>query len=136
MTDLFLDTDVILDFLGDRRPFSRFAARIFKDAHAGKFQLFTSANSINTAYYILCKSVEDKKSRLLISELLEFIKVIPVTDRILNHALKSHFTDFEDAVQHESAISVHSIKFIVTRNLRDYKKGRIKAIGPEQLFKN
>ena len=135
MTNLFLDTDVILDFLGNRRPFSKLAARIFIDAHGGKFRIHTSANTVTIVYYILCKSVEDRKARALITDLLEFINIIPVTEKILKHALKSSFRDFEDAVQHECALTEDYIKYIVTRNLKDYKKSKIKAVGPEQVFK-
>lgn len=134
MTELFLDTDIILDFLGNRKPFAGFAMRIFEGAHQGKFHLHTSVNSITTTYYILCKSVKERKARILISDLLEYIHVIPVDEKILKHALRSGFTDFEDAVQHECALTVSGTKYIVTRNLRDYKKSRIKAIGPESLF--
>ncbi len=136
MTDIFLDTDIIIDFLGDRRPFSKFAAQIFVGAHNGKFRLHTSSNSVTTAYYILSKNVDDKKARSLITDLLDFIQVIPVTEKILRHALNSDFSDFEDAVQHYSALTIDKIKFIITRNLRDYKKSQIKAISPEQLFSN
>jgi predicted nucleic acid-binding protein len=134
MTYLFIDTDIILDFLGNRKPFARYAAQLFLDAHKGNFKLFTSGNSVTTAYYILCKSVSDKEARTLITELLDYLHVIPVTDKILRQALTSDFNDFEDAVQQYSALTVNKIKNIITRNLRDYRKSQIKAIGPEQLF--
>ena len=134
MTNLFLDTDIILDFLGDRRPFSRYAVRIFAGVHAGEYTVYTSGNSITTAYYILCKTTDEKVARALITDLLDYIKVIPVTESILRKAMISDFADFEDAVQHESAITVSQIQFIITRNLRDYKKSRVKAIGPEGIF--
>ena len=88
------------------------------------------------AYYIVCKSIDDKKARTLISDLLDYLKIIPETEKILRNALNSDFKDFEDAVQVQSALTEDKIKFIVTRNLRDYKKSQIKAIGPEELFAN
>lgn len=134
MTYLFIDTDIILDFLGNRKPFAKYAAQLFLEAHKGHFKLFTSSNSVTIVYYILGKTVSDKEAREFITDLLEYIQVIPVTDKILRQALASNFTDFEDAVQQYSALTVDKIKNIITRNLRDYKKSQIKAIGPEQLF--
>jgi hypothetical protein len=61
MTALFLDTDILLDFPADRKPFSTFAVRIFIGAHQGKFKLHTSGNAITTAYYILGKHMDEKK---------------------------------------------------------------------------
>lgn len=136
MTDIFLDTDIILDFLGDRKPFSKFAKQIFLGSHNGQFKLYTSSNSVTTAYYILCKNVDDKNARSLITDLLDYLQVIPLTEKILRHALKSDFHDFEVAVQHQSALTVENVKFIITRNLKDYKKSQIKAISPDQLFIN
>lgn len=136
MKHLFLDTDVILDFLGERKPFANFAAQIFLGAHKGQFKLYTSSNSITTAYYILCKYVDEKEARIQITNLLDYLQVIPVTDTILRQALNSEFTDFEDAVQHQSALTISKIKFIITRNLRDYKKSQIEALSSEELFRS
>ena len=111
MKHLFLDTDVILDFLGERKPFAHFAAQIFLGAHNGQFKLYTSSNSITTAYYILCKYVDEKEARRQITNLLDYLQVMPVTDNILRQALNSEFTDFEDAVQHQSALTISKIKF-------------------------
>lgn len=134
MTYLFIDTDIILDFLGDRKPFAKYSAQIFLEAHNKKFKLYTSSNSITTTYYILGKTLDNKKARQLVTDLLDYVHVIPVTDKILRLALKSNFNDFEDAVQDHCAQTVDKMKHIITRNLRDYKKSQIKAIGPEQLF--
>lgn len=134
MTDLFLDTDVILDYVGNRKPFAEFAMRTFEGAHQGKFRIHTSGNSITITHYILCKTLKESKARLDISDLLDFIHIIPIDQKVLKQAFRSGFNDFEDAVQHECSLTVSGMQFIVTRNLRDYKKSRIKAIGPESLF--
>ncbi len=134
MIHLFIDTDIILDFLGDRKPFSKFASQIFLEAHNGNFKIYTSSNSITTAYYMLGKTTTDKRARELIVDLLEFLTVIPITEKILNAALKSDFKDFEDAVQHYSALTNDKIKVIITRNLKDYKKSQLQVLSSEQLF--
>lgn len=133
MNGLFLDTDIILDFLGNRKPFSKFAANIFLKAHQGKFKLYTSGNTVTTAYYILSKSVGENESRGLIADLLDYLHVIPVGEKMLRTALRSDFRDFEDAVQHQCALSVEQIQCIVTRNLKDYKSSQIKVVGPDAL---
>lgn len=132
MTHFFLDTDILLDFLGKREPFAKHAAGIFIGAFRKKYSLYTSSNSITTAYYILCKDLAEKKARSLVEELVEHINIIPVTDRILVSAFRSSFADFEDAVQHFAALTNERIEFIVTRNIRDYRHSQVKVIGPEQ----
>ncbi len=44
------------------------------------------------------------------------------------------FTNDEVMAPVVHKLAALGIKYIVTRNLRDYKKSQIKAIGPEQLF--
>ena len=133
MTHIFVDTDVLLDFIGDRKPFSKFARLIFAGVNAKKFKAYTSSNSITTVYYLLSKIVDKREARILIMDLLDFVQVIPVSESILRKSIKSVFIDFEDAVQHQCALSIDSINFIVTRNLRDFRKSAIRAIGPEEL---
>jgi predicted nucleic acid-binding protein len=43
MTDLFIDPDVIIDFLADRKPFSREAAIIFTLIEQKKLKGYTSS---------------------------------------------------------------------------------------------
>ena len=50
MKQIFLDTNVIIDFLADRKPFSIAAASIFNYAVLGKIKLYISAVSYNNIY--------------------------------------------------------------------------------------
>ena len=131
---IFVDTDVILDFLGNRKPFSKSALRLFTLAEQKKIALYTSSNSITTAYYLLCKVTDDAHARELVSGLLDIVRVIPVSHKILSLAIKSDFKDFEDAVQHYCALTIDEIKLIITRNIKDYAKSKIPVSGPETIF--
>ena len=134
MIHIFIDTDIILDFLGDRKPFSRFALQIFN--RSGKIlSLHTSGNSITIAYYILCKYTNETNARRLILNLLDYLNVIPVTNSILTKAFKSNFKDVEDAVQHFCALTNQEIKYLVTRNLKDYKHSQIEVLNSEDLIR-
>ena len=133
-THIFVDTDIILDFLGDRKPFSKSALKLFVLAEQKQLTLYTSSNSITTAYYLLGKVTTDAQARELVWGLMDIVHIIPVTHKILTQALKSDFRDFEDAVQHFSALTVDEIKLIVTRNLKDYSKSKIQISGPEMIF--
>lgn len=126
MEHYFVDTDVIIDFLGDRKPFSTNASSIFLKSQNKELQLYTSSNSITTAYYILCKSLDEAKVRAIIPLFLKYIHVIPVTEKNLVDASNSEIKDFEDAVQHSCALNNSKVSCIITRNLKDYKKSKLK----------
>ncbi len=52
---LFLDSNVVLDLLGEREPFYTAAAKIASLADKSQIQLFVSALSYATVYYVLSK---------------------------------------------------------------------------------
>ncbi len=134
MKNIFLDTDILIDFIGDRKPFSRFALAIFLSAHNKKVKVYTSGKSITTAYYILGKQTTEKHARELIMDLMNQIMIIPVTETILKKAFSSNFTDVEDGVQFFSALTISDMYCIVTRNIRNYKKSTIPVFSSEELL--
>lgn len=134
MQHYFIDSDVIIDFLGNRKPFARAASRIFIKAQKKEIRLYTSSNSVAITYYILCKTLSEKSVRALIPVLLKYISVIPVTERILQEASLSEMKDFEDAIQHYCALSDPRIQAIVTRNSKDFRKSQLQVTTPEDFI--
>jgi predicted nucleic acid-binding protein len=132
MKNLFLDTNIIIDFLLDRQPFHKLSYKIFKDASEKKVQLFTSSHSILTAHYLLKKHVQGIDLREILFKLIENIVIIPVDIEVLKKGLKSNFKDFEDAVQIHCAYKIENIDCIITRDSKDFKGCEILVISPDQ----
>jgi predicted nucleic acid-binding protein len=133
MIKVFLDTNILVDLIADRKPFSKHAIEIFKSAEERKTQLFTSSHSIATAHYLLKKYVEEKDLRDILSSLLEYLDVIPVDFDVLKKGLRSNHKDFEDAIQIICASSITGIDFIVTRNTKDFKTSNVAVVTPDEL---
>jgi predicted nucleic acid-binding protein len=133
MIKVFLDTNILVDLIADRKPFSKHAIEIFKSAEERKTELFTSSHSIATAHYLLKKYVEEKDLRDILSNLMEFLDVIPVDLDVLKKGLRSNHKDFEDAIQIICASSITGIDFIVTRNTKDFKTSNIAVLTPDEL---
>lgn len=134
MKKYFIDTNILLDFIGNRKPFGVFALKIMSGSVQGKWQLWTSDNAITTTYYIIEKEIGSKEAKIKISRLLEYIEIQAVDKRQLKIALSSPFKDFEDAVQHYCACTIEGITGIVTRNKKDFKNSQLKVYSPEELF--
>lgn len=123
MKKVFLDTDVVIDFLTDRVPFSVDAAILFSLAQEGKVNLFISAVSYNNIYYILRQSYSNQRTLELLEEVSDMVEIVDVTGAIIKRSLKtSFFKDFEDAIQYNAALTIKGLNCIVTRNAKDYKK--------------
>jgi len=134
MKTVFVDTNVIIDLLADRPPFSKFAIELFRLAESKKVKLFTSSHSLATTHYLLKKYVAEEQLRAMLSSLLDLIVVIPVDLQIIKKSLSSKYKDFEDAIQIYAANSINSIDYIVTRNLKDFKDADILVFAPDELF--
>ena len=132
MTKVFIDTDVIIDFLTDRKPFSESASVLFNRLDKKEISGYTSSQSISNLYYILRKYGSHKRVVQALKELNAFVGILPVNQKIIRSAMQSGFNDLEDAIQYYCAESGH-VDAIITRNVRDYKEARIPVMSPETL---
>ena len=135
MTDLFLDTDIIIDFIIDRQPFSTEAAKIFTLIDQKKIKGYTSAFCYSNLYYVLSKYAPQKKVITMLIELSELVGILKVDDAIIKASLASDFKDFEDAIQYYTAQDYKRIDVIITRNIKDYKKSSLPVMTPETFMK-
>jgi hypothetical protein len=60
-------------------------------------------------------------------------EIIEVNAGILKSALASEISDYEDAVIESSSVE-KKIEYILTRNIKDFKKSIVSAITPEELL--
>lgn len=132
MKSIFLDTNVLIDFFADRKPFSIEAARLFNYSFKKKISIYISAVSYNNIYYILRQSCSHIETIKMLTELSEWTDIIDVSKDIINKSLKSDFKDFEDAIQYNCAKSLNKIDFIVTRDTKDFKKSSLPILTPKE----
>lgn len=129
-----MDTNVVIDFLADRQPFSFDVARLFNLAVEAKVKIYISAVSYNNIYYVLRQSLTNNATIRLLEELAEMTEITDVTNAIIRQSLKTDFKDYEDAIQYYCALSVPRIDFIVTRNTRDYMKSILPVLTPKEAI--
>ncbi|MBN2261322.1 MAG: PIN domain-containing protein [Prolixibacteraceae bacterium] len=130
---LFLDTNVVIDLLGERDPFYVSAAKIATLADKGKIQIFVSALTYSTVYYLLSR-FENKE---IVKEKIRKFKVIAetsdLTDMIIDKGLASKFSDIEDSLQYHSAVK-KECNIIITRNSKDFKESEIPVLTPDEYL--
>ncbi len=134
----FLDSDVILDYILKRTPFNVPAREIFQLAFNGKIEIRTSSVIISNIHYLSKKQMGHRESLSFIENFIEICQVLAVGEEEIRIAIKSDFSDFEDAIQHFTALTDPKIKGIVTRNASDYSKSQLPIFSPEsflQLFR-
>jgi predicted nucleic acid-binding protein len=118
---VFVDTNVLLDFLADRKEHIEHAARIWALAEHGHIEAFVSAISYNNVYYVLRKSVGHAEALRSLSDLRTVFAPVALDEQILNRAIDAALDDFEDGIQYYSAMRAKA-SCIVTRNPGHFPK--------------
>jgi predicted nucleic acid-binding protein len=135
MNNLFIDTDVILDFLTDRKPFSREAAILFTLADQKKIKVFTSSLTFSNLYYVLRRFETHQKAISKLKSLSGLFGILKVDELTVRNALQSGFADFEDGLQYFCAKDYKHADVIITRNIKDYRNSELPVMTPGDFLK-
>jgi predicted nucleic acid-binding protein len=127
---LLIDVDVILDVLGKREPFFAASANLWARIEKGSIRGYLATHAVTTLFYLIRKARGKNLARESIRDILSVFEIAPVDKRDLLLALELDFTDFEDAVQFAAAKQM-SVDFIITRNIKHYRKSTIPVLTPD-----
>ena len=130
MIEILIDTDVILDFFFDRKPFATEAAKVLSLCEKKELKGFVTPVIISNTYYLLRQTARHEKVIEQLKKLLLIVDVLAMDREIVMNALNSEFADFEDAMQNFAAIKSKSVSIIITRNTKDYRKSTLSAMTP------
>lgn len=130
---VFIDSDILLDVLLVRQPYFGAAPEILETSPNKKVQCCTSVHSLLNTHYIAKKHYSEQATRQALLKLLLELQVVTEDSTIIHRALSSSFSDFEDAVQYYAATNVKA-DYIITRNLKDYRRSDIPVLTAEQFL--
>lgn len=130
---LFLDTNVLIDFILQREAYYEQVAFIMACAQRKKITIVVSSLTIVNARY-LC--VERQKQPLeqfnkKYDFLVTFMQVCSVDSSDTTNSYDAKWKDFEDGVQYFAA-KRHGFDYIVTRNKKDFECDKSKLLSPEE----
>ena len=135
MDKILIDTDVILDFFFDRKPYSNYAAQLLSLCESKKVMGFVSPVICSNVYYILRQTAPHDKVIAKLKQLLMILNVLLMDGEVVFQALNSSFRDFEHALQNAAAKRAKHINAILTRNVKDFKKSELGIMTPEDYLK-
>ncbi len=130
---VLIDTNVVLDVLLDRRPHSADSAYIFKFVEEGRLQGFLCATTVTTIDYLLLQSLNRVEARKHLAQLIRLFDIAAVNRAVIEAALQSWITDFEDAVLEQAAL-LAGAEAIITRNAKDFARGIVAVLDPRQCL--
>lgn len=131
---VFLDSNLLLDFLIPNQKFANEAFEVLKLSITKKIDYYISAASLTDIFYVLNKNIKDfDKAKYMIKRILKFVSIAGVDESCILNALNSEWSDFEDSVQHEVASQIKA-DYIISRNTKDYKNSTIVVITPTEFL--
>lgn len=130
---LFIDTNVLIDFLSVRHPFYEPAAELFTRAERGEVRCVLSALSVVTAQYVCCERCKMPLAlwKRNMACLCNFVDVVDVTKEDILYSCLSDWADFEDGVQYSCAMGA-GCGAVVTRNVHDFGQAAVPVLTPDE----
>jgi predicted nucleic acid-binding protein len=127
---LLVDINVALDVILERDPWVTEGALLFSAVQERRAEGYLAGHTIPTIHYIVRENRRDRAvADAAVGKLLRIFTVVGAENAELHQALALGFPDFEDAVQVACAVKVNA-EWIVTRNLKDFKKSPIACEPP------
>lgn len=130
---VFVDCDVILDLLLARQPHFPASTRLFMLFQEGSLEGYVSPLVFSNLFYVLRKAMPSREAIEALEKLKRLVGILSVDGAIVDRALGSSFTDFEDAIQHFTALT-HGLDALVTRNKRDYRVAELPIFNAEECI--
>ncbi len=130
---LFIDTNVMLDLLGERAPFYEPIAKIATLSEKGIVTMVVSPISFATVNYFLSKFENSVIAREKLRKFSIISDICVLNEQTIEKGLNSSIKDFEDALQYFSATASES-DIIITRNGKDFKKSLIPVMTADEFL--
>jgi predicted nucleic acid-binding protein len=130
---VLIDTNVILDYVLERHPFHAEAEEIVLGVARRDFVGYVSSITPINVYYTGRKLKGKDHTIKAVRRLLRLFEVCTADKKVLQKAFSSNISDYEDAVQHESAVA-ENLDAIVTRNAKDFANAMVKIYSPTEFL--
>ena len=132
MKRILLDTNVVLDVLLDRQPHVEASAAVWAAVETGNPEGLLAAHAVTTIHYLVRKEKGTVKTRRILSAILRVFGVAAVDGAVIQEALQSSLSDFEDAVTAAAARSA-GCECIVTRDPKGFRGSPVRSLTPEAV---
>lgn len=130
--NVLFDTNVVLDALLDRDPWSDAAITLFDEVESGNLVGYLGATTVTTVHYIASRNVGADAAEHMMRDLLSLFEVAPVNRAVLEGAFDLGFADFEDAVLHEAGRLV-GVAALTTRDPAGFRGASLRVYAPDAL---
>ena len=131
---VLLDTNVLIDYISAREPYTDNAETLLNLCVEKKLEGGIAVHSVTNAFYILRKEMTVTERKRFLLNICELLTVVGIDRNTIVSSLENEdFSDVEDCLQAECAEAFEA-EYIVTRNVQDFAYSRIPAIQPQEFL--
>ena len=131
---MFVDTNLFIDILLDREPFSKNSALIYKLCENNMLEGVVAPITINNIYYICRKAKHLDEIKEYLTDISTVFTIVTMNSESVKKANAYKINDYEDALQYAMAVE-NTCEYLITRNTKDFKKlSKIKVLTPEAFL--
>lgn len=128
--NLLLDTNVIIDYIGQKPPFYLSAERVIAAGYFGDVTLWASAASLKNAFYVLDRYVDSVQIQRAIIKFCEVVSLVSLSEDDVLRAARLEWSDFEDCL---IALCAEKAKadYLITRDSGGFARSAVPALSPD-----
>lgn len=130
---VFVDTNVILDVLAHREPFFNDSQAVVSLCASGEIEGVVSDVTICNVAYVLRKRLDRVQMRSVLKSIRTVLNVASVDETVVDRAIETFASDFEDSVQMHAAMSCGA-NCIVTRNVKHFSSADLPVYTPTEYL--
>jgi predicted nucleic acid-binding protein len=127
---IFIDVNVFIDVMTKRNGWSESLRVLNLARRSQEIESWSLALTLPLIYFFRRRVADEDTARADAREILKGLQLVPLSPIILDRALASAGTDFEDNIQLASAESV-SANHLITRNIKDFNSAQISVLNPD-----
>jgi predicted nucleic acid-binding protein len=128
---IFIDVNVFIDVMTKRSGWSESLRVLNLVRRSQEIESWTSALTLPLLYFFRRRVADEMTARGDAQAILNGIHLVGLSQTILDQALGSAGTDFEDNIQLASAESI-SANHLITRNKKDFDTSQISVLNPDE----
>lgn len=132
MRDVFIDANVIIDWLVAKSINHEICSQTFKTAFQISRDVFISPTTLAITSYFLFKNYKsEQKAKAMAQEIFAPFRFTTENESIVKQSLNSKFKDLEDAIQYYSALE-SKMDVIITQNGHDFINAALPIVSPQE----
>ena len=131
--NLYLDCNIILDWIIDRPPFSLDAVELINLIEKEELFGFVSPLVLANCYYIIKKTLDRQTAAEFVQDCNSIFNIIDNTKSYFQAAIEGSHKDFEDGLHYWTAVN-NDLDYIITRNKDHFRAEDIKIRTAEEYL--